>query len=114
MAKSPKATVKPLHNLAGSSGNLQDVSDLEQMLAQSQTELATAKEQISALKSKIEDAQRAARNHIEALESRPMRERSVDALIEVRRAIKAGRVEDALYELEREMSSLNSSWRIAA
>lgn len=53
MAKKPNAAVKPLHELAGATGNLQDVSDLQQMLAQTQAELAIARDNIKSLESRL-------------------------------------------------------------
>ncbi|WP_072389769.1 hypothetical protein [Hyphomicrobium sp. CS1GBMeth3] len=46
--------VKPLHDLAGDPGNPQDVSDLQQMLAQTQAELAAERKSNKLLKKTVE------------------------------------------------------------
>jgi DNA repair exonuclease SbcCD ATPase subunit len=49
MAKTPTPMLDP----AGSPGNMQDVSDLQQMLAQTQAELEAAREQIGRMKAEV-------------------------------------------------------------
>lgn len=138
------ANVTPLRELAGSPGNMQDVKDLQAMLANTLTLLETA----DARNSKLEAENTELRHKIDELEDELKLTNGlrVSAFAEVegtrkdlddmkkskdwdgfnvdpqhvrdltaaRRLIKCGQIGEGLFEIERVLSDMDSGWRANA
>lgn len=74
-------------------------------------------ETISVLHQRIEDRDAeiaGLRERIDDINRERRTSAALDDLIAARRAIKAGRIDDALYEIDRTLSRLDRSWRTRA
>lgn len=130
--------VKAMHAPAGAPGNLQDVADLQQMLAQSQAEIAMLREQVTNLEEKCgglearveeemkscesaqedlasaEDELEDTRARVAELEDEALDKGDIRDLATARRLIRGGDVASGVYELERVLDRSFDSWRIFA
>lgn len=133
--------VKPMHSPAGTPGNMQDVSDLQQMLAQSQAEIATLtksnahlKKTVATLTEQRDDSQstiadlrkkvESLEEKIEADETEELRERiseledamfmqgeDAQSLIQIREGLFRGDAARAREDLEIFLNRLVPTWR---
>lgn len=133
-------SAKPKHDLSGATGNMQDVSDLQQMLANLQMAHEAAIDQMSILEAERTEL----RNKVEELEDDVKSKsalheaamvqlrgtqvdlermklsggkadpQSIRELCGVRRSLRAGRVSDAIGDLERALNHIFPGWRVWA